>query len=130
MMNQVLLLPVLAGLMFVVVDIYNATSSSNVKKNAWIASAVLSAVFACLSLQGVITDGPFGFWAGHTRNLWGNQIWLDLLLAGGVVWRGTSLLEKPNRWGCVHGRGYWPSLQPGLSGCCLFWREFCVRRVC
>lgn len=85
-MNQVLILPVIAGLMFVVVGIYNATSNVNVKKNAWIAPAALSAVFACLSLQAVFTEGPLGFWAEHTRNLWGNQIWFDLLLAGGVAW--------------------------------------------
>lgn len=86
MMNQVLLLPVLAGVMFVVVGIYNATSSGNVKKNAWMAPAALSIVFACLSLQAVITEGAVGFWVEHTRNLWGNQIWFDLLLAGGVAW--------------------------------------------
>ena len=86
MMNQVLLLPVLAGVMFVVVGIYNATSSGNVKKNAWMAPAALSIVFACLSLQAVIIEGAIGFWVEHTRNLWGNQIWFDLLLAGGVAW--------------------------------------------
>lgn len=86
MINQISLLPVLTGVMFVVVGIYNATSNVNVKRNAWVAPAVLSVVFACLSLQAVITDGPLGFWAEHTRNLWGNQIWYDLLLAGGVAW--------------------------------------------
>lgn len=85
-MNQMSLLPVVAGFMFVVVGIYNLTPNSKLRKHTWIAPAMLSVVFACLSLQAVITEGPLGFWVEHTRNLWGNQIWFDLLLAGSVAW--------------------------------------------
>lgn len=48
---------------------------------AWMVPAALSAVFAVVSLRAVIVEGPWGFWPEHTRNLWGNQIFADLLLA-------------------------------------------------
>jgi hypothetical protein len=31
-------------------------------------------------------EGPLGFRAEHTGNLWGQQIWFDLLLAAGTAW--------------------------------------------
>lgn len=85
-MNQISLLPIFAAVMFIAVGLYNGRSHLNIKKHAWIAPAMLSVVFACLTLQAVITEGPFGFWMEHTRNLWGNQIWYDLLLALSVAW--------------------------------------------
>ena len=84
-MNQITIFPVLAGVIFIVIGSHNLRSSG-VKKHSWMAPAALSAVFACLSLQAVLHEGLFGFWAEHTRNLWGNQIWFDLLLAGGAAW--------------------------------------------
>jgi len=42
--------------------------------------AALSLLFLGLSLQAVLVEGALGFWPEHTRNLWGNQIWYDLLL--------------------------------------------------
>jgi hypothetical protein len=48
--------------------------------------ALLSLLFAALSLRAVITEGPLGFWPEHVRNRWGNQIWLDLLLAVSSAW--------------------------------------------
>lgn len=53
--------------------------------NAWLAPAVLGAAFLAWSLAAVIVEGPTGFWTEHTRNLWGNQIWFDLLLAAGTA---------------------------------------------
>ena len=38
------------------------------------------------SLLAVGIEGPVGFWTEHTRNLWGNQIWFDLLLSIGIGW--------------------------------------------
>lgn len=51
------------------------------RRQAWIVPAVLSALFTLLSLRAMLIEGPLGFWPEHTRNLWGNQIFLDLLLA-------------------------------------------------
>lgn len=44
-----------------------------------------------------------GFWTEHTRNLWGNQIWFDLLLATGIGWflvmpEAKSLGIRPLPW--------------------------------
>ena len=56
------------------------------KKQRWLFPAALSLCFFAFSLYAVLTEGMFGFWPEHTRNSWGNQIWIDLLLAVGVGW--------------------------------------------
>lgn len=55
-------------------------------KNAWIFSALLCCLFVAWSLLAMINEGPLGFWVEHKRNLWGNQIFFDLLLAAGTAW--------------------------------------------
>jgi hypothetical protein len=55
-------------------------------KNAWGLPACLSGLFFAWSLFAILTEGPLAFWAEHTRNRWGNQIWFDLLLAAGIAW--------------------------------------------
>lgn len=52
----------------------------------WTLPAGLSAAFLAWSLLAVGVEGPLGFWTEHTRNIWGNQIWCDLLLAAGSAW--------------------------------------------
>jgi hypothetical protein len=52
----------------------------------WLWPALLSAAFMLFSLTAVVQEGPLGFWPEHVRNLWGNQIWFDLLLALGTAW--------------------------------------------
>lgn len=49
-------------------------------KYVWIVPGLLSCLFAALSVRAIAREGALGFWAEHTRNLWGNQIWFDLLL--------------------------------------------------
>ncbi len=55
-------------------------------RNSWRFPAFLSLAFLLFSLHALMTEGPLGFWPEHTRNLWGNQIWFDLLLAAGIGW--------------------------------------------
>jgi hypothetical protein len=55
-------------------------------QNIWMFPALLSLAFFAWSLFAVLTEGPMGFWVEHTRNLWGNQIWFDLLLSIGIGW--------------------------------------------
>lgn len=55
-------------------------------RHAWVLPAAASAVFLTFSVVTVAAEGPTGFWVEHTRNLWGNQIWFDLLLAVSVAW--------------------------------------------
>lgn len=78
-------LPLVAG---VALLIFMATLSrrSGTGRSVWMVPAVLSALFLTWSLATVILEGPLGFWTEHTRNMWGNQIWFDLLLAVGVSW--------------------------------------------
>jgi hypothetical protein len=50
------------------------------------AFVVLSGSFFLFSAYVITKEGALGFWSEHTRNLWGNQIWLDLLLFAASAW--------------------------------------------
>jgi hypothetical protein len=58
----------------------------------WQLPAAVSATFLAFSLVAVVTEGGMGFWPVHTHNLWGNQVWVDLLLAATVAW--VALLPR------------------------------------
>lgn len=47
--------------------------------------AGVSAAFLTFSLGAMFREGALGFWTEHVRNLWGNQIWFDLLIAASVA---------------------------------------------
>ncbi len=70
---------------------------STPRRYAWLLPAILSGLFAVFSILAILQEGPLGFWTEHTRNLWGNQIWLDLLLAAGVAW--TLLVSRARELG-------------------------------
>lgn len=55
-------------------------------RRGWIFPAVVSALFFTFSLYAIVFEGPFGFWTEHVRNYWGNQIWIDLLIAASIGW--------------------------------------------
>ncbi|HEX2591429.1 MAG TPA: hypothetical protein VHL34_08025 [Rhizomicrobium sp.] len=55
-------------------------------RNGWMISAALSALFLAFSIYTVAMEGPVGFWANHTVNAWGNQVWIDLLIAVGTAY--------------------------------------------
>lgn len=80
------LLPVIAASLFLLFALYVAAKGGAPMKNIWLLPAALSLLFLLFSVQAVITEGMLGFWTEHTRNLWGNQIWFDLLLAVGIGW--------------------------------------------
>jgi hypothetical protein len=52
----------------------------------WALPALGSVLFFAFSAVAMVTEGPMGFGVDHTRDLWGNQIWMDLLLATSVGW--------------------------------------------
>lgn len=52
---------------------------------SWKVPAVIAILFLSWSLFAVISAGPFGFWIESSRNVWGNQIWFDLLMAIGLA---------------------------------------------
>lgn len=80
------ILPLIAGFLTTLFVVYNIYREGVNMKNAWIFPAVLSAAFLVFSIMAGISEGAFGFWTEHTRNMWGNQIWFDLLMAAGIGW--------------------------------------------
>jgi len=83
---MVSLVPVVAGVLFLMFMVYMLYKDQVNLKSSWIYPAVLSLLFLLFSLLAVFSEGPTGFWSEHTRNIWGNQIWFDLLLAAGIGW--------------------------------------------
>ena len=80
-----------------------AISAGRTRITLWQVPAVLCAAFFAYSLWPVLTLGPLGFWDEHVRNLWGVQIWFDLLCAIGVGWallapRARAIGMVPWRW--------------------------------
>jgi predicted anti-sigma-YlaC factor YlaD len=100
-MNHVL--PAAAGLGFVLFGLWTLQRATPALAGAWRFAAALSLLFAAFSLWAVVQEGPLGFWPEHTRNLWGQQIWFDLLLAAGTAWaallpRARALGMRPAPW--------------------------------
>ncbi len=56
------------------------------RRSAWAIPATFAALFLVFTARAVLLEGPIGFWPEHVRNLWGNQIWLDLLLSISTCW--------------------------------------------
>ncbi len=79
-MTEVELVPWMAGLMAFAGVLYVSIADKLKSKQAWLLPCGLSLLFFVISLRALLGEGPLGFWTEHTRNLWGNQIWLDLLL--------------------------------------------------
>ena len=80
-MTQTELFPLIAGGLATVAVISLIGKDEKAASTSWIVPAFFCGLFVVLSMQAVLSEGPFGFWPEHTRNLWGNQIWYDLLLA-------------------------------------------------
>ena len=96
-------LPLLA-LAALAVVLVCAVSAGRTPITRWQVPALLAAAFFAYSLWPVLTIGPLGFWTEHVRNLWGAQIWFDLLCAIGVGW---ALLAPRAR---ANGMTPWPWL--------------------
>jgi hypothetical protein len=80
------LLPAIAGGLSILFGVAVVVKGDRHIQKIWLLPAALSLLFLLFSLQAIMTEGLFGFWTEHTRNLWGGQIWLDLLLAVGIGW--------------------------------------------
>lgn len=86
------ILPILAGIAAVATVLYIATNPERRLKGIWTLPAGACLVFLGWSLWAVLQEGPTGFWPEHTRNLWGVQIWFDLLLAASI---GFAAIARP-----------------------------------
>jgi hypothetical protein len=76
-------LPVIAAALFIV---FNASlSRKRSRRVSWQLPAVGSLLFLLFSLYATLQEGV-RFWTEHTKNLWGNQIWFDLLLTASIGW--------------------------------------------
>lgn len=80
------LFPTIAVAFFLLFSIYILSKNGQYMKNSWLFPTTLSLLFLLFSLQAIVAEGSLGFWVEHTRNLWGNQIWFDLLLGVGIGW--------------------------------------------
>ena len=80
------LLPTIAAAFFLLFSLFILSKDGQQMKNSWLFPATLSLLFLLFSLKAILSEGLLGFWVEHTRNLWGNQIWFDLLLGIGIGW--------------------------------------------
>ena len=80
------LIPMIAMLLLIGFGVWYSANDRFPTRRKWILPAILSVLFLVLSLVAATTGGGSGFWTEHIRNFWGNQIWVDLLLAVGIGW--------------------------------------------
>lgn len=85
-MMLVEIVPWLAAFGFIAFAWAYASGAGSRMRGAWMFPAGLSVLFFAFSLAAVVLEGPFGFWHVGSASLWGNQVWIDLLLAIGVAW--------------------------------------------
>ena len=95
--------PTIAILLFIAAALTLLLSQEKSRTNSWLVPTGLAALFLGWSLYTVSAEGPLGFWANHTRNAWGNQVWFDLLLAIGTAWalllpRARAAGMRPAPW--------------------------------
>ena len=79
-------LPAVAAAGMVVASVSVAVMPEKRRPHLWLVPAALSALFLVWSIFTIVVEGPTGFWANHTVNAWGNQVWFDLLLAIGTAY--------------------------------------------
>ncbi len=77
--------PIASVVLIVMFFVYLAFGGGALRRGAWLVPAALCAAFTLFSIYPVVTEGPFGFWPNHSQTFWGNQVWIDLLLALGVA---------------------------------------------
>jgi Na+-transporting NADH:ubiquinone oxidoreductase subunit NqrB len=98
-LNQTL--PALAAVCTIAFGVIRATQGN--WRRQWWEPASLCAAFLGWSLYAMMTEGPLGFWPEHVRNSWGNQIFIDLLIAASTAFallvpRARAAGMKPLPW--------------------------------
>lgn len=99
------ILPIIAGCLAVLFVLYNVFEDGEMKKS-WVVPALFSLLFFAFSIASIISEGPLDFWPEHTRNMWGNQIWFELLIAVCIGWffitpKAKALGMKLLPWGLI-----------------------------
>ena len=80
------ILPVLAALGLVFYMLRSLSTGNSEVRIPWMVPATLSLAFLVFSLITIAREGLSTVWYNHTQNLWGNQVWIDLLLGIGIAW--------------------------------------------
>ncbi len=91
-----------AAAAFVLTTTYLTVGARSLRRT-WLVPAAAAAAFLVFSLYAVATEGLTGVWQEHVRSAWGNQIWIDLLLAVTIGWylilpRARSAGMNPAVW--------------------------------
>jgi hypothetical protein len=106
-MSFVTVAPWIAALAFVafgaIVAVRSRAAAVPTPAGSWRVPAVACTLFAAFTLVAATREGALGFWVEHTRNLWGIQIWFDLLLFAAVGWffvlpRARAAGMRPLPW--------------------------------
>ncbi|GGO38881.1 hypothetical protein [Deinococcus humi] len=77
--------PLVAGGATLLFAVVYSLSSGTSAKGKWAWPTLFCVLFFIFSFYAGLNEGATGFWPEHIRNLWGNQIWFDLLLAASVA---------------------------------------------
>lgn len=95
-MNLTAILPAVALAATVALSV-GLLSARRPRQGAWILPLVAAVAFAAFSVVTIMQEGPTGFWPNHSEDLWGNQVWIDLLV--GIVISWSFLVAEGRRRG-------------------------------
>ncbi|MBO6525918.1 hypothetical protein [Erythrobacter sp.] len=95
-------------------------------QESWSMAAVLAAGFIIFSAFPIVQDGVLGFLPNHTQDLWGTQVWYDLVIVVVValvfiVPRARAVGMNVPLWVLAVGMTASISLLPMVAR--LFWLE-------
>jgi hypothetical protein len=78
----------------VVVGMGYGTLKENKEEPSWKVPAIMCIGFWGFTILTVAEEGILGVVPNHNTNLWGNQVWFDLLFSVGLFWGGLSKRAK------------------------------------
>lgn len=84
-MRWVEIMPIIMGVLVAGYVIQRALVAGRQAALPWLLPAGAALALLLWTMIAAWHEGTTGFWPEHTRNLWGNQIWFDLLLAAAVA---------------------------------------------
>ena len=95
--------PLAALAAIIVFLVWQTARGREVGRHAWVLPALLSAAFLVFSLYTIAQEGIWPVIENHSQNLWGNQVWFDLLIGLGISWavmlpRARALGMLPWPW--------------------------------
>ncbi|MDJ0626076.1 MAG: hypothetical protein QNJ31_06905 [Candidatus Caenarcaniphilales bacterium] len=97
------ILPIISLAFLIIFLLVTNFTNKKLFTKAWLFPAAVSFLFFIFSVYTVWQEGLTGVIAEHTKTLWGNQIWFDLLIGFGLAWflllpKARALGMKPFLW--------------------------------